>query len=106
MGSVGWYDDNSGRKTHPVGQKSANELGIYDMSGNVYEWVWDWYDGYPSGSATDPPGGSSGSGRVLRGGSWSFIAGFCRVAFRGGISPDYAGRNLGFRVVAFVRNGR
>jgi formylglycine-generating enzyme required for sulfatase activity len=67
---VAWYSGNSGNSTHPVGTKAANSLGIYDMSGNVWEWCWDWYGGYSSGSQTDPRGAVSGAIRVFRGGSW------------------------------------
>ena len=97
---VAWYDDNSGSKTHPVGQKAPNELGFYDMSGNVDEWCSDWYgEDYYSGSPeTDPKGSSSGRDRVLRGGSWSLHAMGCRVSSR---NYDYPGRRLngyGFRL--------
>jgi len=68
---VAWYEDNSGKHTLPVGKKAPNDLGIYDMSGNVSEWCWDWDGEYLSGAQTNPVGASSGSGRVLRGGSWS-----------------------------------
>ncbi len=98
-GDVAWYDENSGRKTHPVGQKQANSLGIYDMSGNVWEWCWDWYWDYPSSSQTDPRGAASGTGRVLRGGSWRNLAQIVRSAFRGDTAPGYRLDILGFRVV-------
>ncbi|MDO5341538.1 MAG: formylglycine-generating enzyme family protein [Bacteroidia bacterium] len=74
-GGVAWYEGNSGDKTHVVGTKSLNELGIYDMSGNVEEWCQDWKGNYGSGSQTNPQGPSSGSDRVCRGGSWNSFAG-------------------------------
>ena len=99
VGSVAWYNDNSGSTTHPVGSKSPNELGIYDMSGNVREWCQDWYGDYSSSSQRNPQGSASGSCRVSRGGSWLSNARRCRVSYRGINSPDDRGRHLGFRLV-------
>ena len=80
--NVVWYRDNSGSKTHPVATKSPNELGIYDMSGNVTEWCSDWMGDYSSGAQTNPKGPYRGSYRVCRGGSWNHDARFCRSSIR------------------------
>ena len=96
---VAWYDDNSGAKTRPVGTKSPNELGIYDMSGNVWEWCSDWYGDYSAGAQTNPQGPSSGSLRVLRGGGWYGSARYCRVSQRSGPVPYYSCSDGGLRLV-------
>lgn len=100
LDAVAWYEDNSGSTTHIVGTKRANALGIYDMSGNVWEWCKDWYsNSYVSYDTNNPVGPSSGSSRVLRGGSWCNSAGYCRVANRYYYSPGDRYYDLGFRVV-------
>ncbi len=118
IGEVAWYWQNSGDeflsgtdldwsadkinknncKTHPVGTKAPNELGIYDMSGNVWEWCEDWYGGYSSSLQANPKGPSGGSNRVFRGGSWSLSAWFCRVSLRSDYTPDYRSLDLGLRL--------
>ena len=97
---VAWFRDNSGDVTHAVGTKQANELGIYDMSGNVLEWCQDWYGGaYSSSSQVNPTGANSGSCRVVRGVSWYNNARNCRLSLRGSNTPDFRSSNLGLRLV-------
>ena len=108
LDEVGWYRDNSEWKTHPVGQKKANERvffedmfwteGLFDMSGNVSEWCHDWWGAYPSSMQTNPIGPGSGSNRVYRGGSRGGNSEVCRVAFRDFMTPTHSNEDVGFRL--------
>jgi len=96
--AVAWYEGNSGRRVHESCLQVKNELGICDMSGNVSEWVGDWYADYDDKYEVNPKGPSEGSNRVLRGGGWLNFAYFCRVAFRGSSRPDVRYDYVGFRI--------
>ena len=96
---VAWYDVNSYSKTRPVQMKKGNELGIHDMSGNVWEWCEDWYGKYNSGAQTNPTGPMSGTSRVVRGCGWRSLARFCRLSYRGYRTPGSRFDYLGLRLV-------
>ena len=99
LGDVAWYDGNSGSKTHAVGTKQPNELGIYDMAGNVWEWCQDWKGSYSSSPQANPTGAVGGSYRVIRGGNWRDSARGCRSSGRFGLTPGYRDFSLGLRLV-------
>jgi formylglycine-generating enzyme required for sulfatase activity len=99
---VGWTPENSGGTTHPVGEKAANGYGLYDMTGNVWEWTWDWYGAYSSGMQVDPMGADSGSFLVARGGSWLNSATYARFANRGYEYMSSRGSDLGFRLARTI----
>jgi formylglycine-generating enzyme required for sulfatase activity len=100
LDAIAWYDKNSGGKTHPVGQKHPNSLGIHDMSGNVWEWVQDWKGDYSEVKQRDPTGPSFGSTRVRRGGSWQYGNRQARSRWRSSGYPDDYALDLGFRLAS------
>lgn len=101
LNNVGWFTDNAGKMLHPVATRTPNELGLYDLSGNIWEWCWDWYDKtyYQKSSRDFPTGASRGVSRVIRGGSWRTGEELCSVSCRGLNFPCFISRSIGFRVV-------
>ncbi len=98
LDDVAWYDSNSGSATHPVATKAPNELGLYDMSGNVWEWCQDWFGSYSSTAQTNPTGSASGSYRIERGGGRDSYDRVCRVSFRNLMEPSFTYLSLGLRL--------
>ena len=103
---IAWYAENSGGRTHPVGEKAPNRFGLHDMLGNVWEWVQDWHGAYPGGIVTDYLGPRNGSERLIRGGAWRYDSRRCRSPGRSdgqpGVPPGYRGTTVGFRLVRTV----
>jgi formylglycine-generating enzyme required for sulfatase activity len=97
LDEVAWNTENSGGQSHAPGQKPANAFGLYDMLGNVWQWVADWYGTYPAGAQTDPSGPASSPYRSLRGGSWGSAPKLVRASYRGWVEPEHRGGKLGIR---------
>lgn len=98
LGDVAWYIDNSNNTSHAMGTKAPNELGIYDMTGNVMEWVSDWKGSYSSGAQTNPTGPDSGTYRVNRGGSYGNVERLSRITNRNSINPNMSSKTMGLRL--------
>ncbi len=102
LADVGWFRDNSGRQTNSVARRQCNGYGIYDMSGNVFEWCWDWYDSYPGIGVKNYAGPPEGERKVRRGGSWKSAELGCSLSFRSDRFPHYVSDNLGFRIARSI----
>jgi formylglycine-generating enzyme required for sulfatase activity len=102
LDEIGWYDGNAGGTTHKVGLKRPNGFGLFDITGNVFEWCWDWRGEYPGSSQTNPTGPTSGDTRICRGGSWFYVPYQSRTAFRNTYSPDSSYSGVGIRVVRTI----
>jgi formylglycine-generating enzyme required for sulfatase activity len=100
LDDIAWHFGNSGSTTHEVGRKPANDFSLYDMLGNVWQWVADWYGIYPSGDQSDPSGAGTGQFRVLRGGSWYFDSKYVRASSRDKNEPGSHSNDIGLRCAA------